>query len=93
VIDSLLFLLGVLLCTRLIAACYGIIDLWYCWRQFWFRVFVKIAILVALIVAVGQLSAPSHQIAFLAGLIFFALFHVAIYWVGQLIRHLIERQM
>ena len=88
-IDFLLFLLGVHLCTRLIAACYGIVDLWYCWRQYWYKTVGKILLWSAIIIVIGLLAAPAHHIAFLAGLAFFVIFHIVIYWVGQLLSRLI----
>ena len=88
-IDFLLFLVGVHLCTRLIASCYGIVDLWYCFRQYWYKLLGKILLWSAIIVVIGLLAAPVHHIAFMAGLAFFAIFHIVIYWVGQLLSHLI----
>jgi hypothetical protein len=84
-IDLLLFLLGIHLCIRLISSCYGIFDLWYCWRQHWYKVLAKISIRLAVIVLIGLLSTPVHHLAFLAGIGFFALFHITAYWIGQLI--------
>lgn len=89
-IDFLLFLVGVHLCTRLIAACYGIVDLWYCWKQYRYRSLGKILLWAIIIIAIGLLAAPVHHVAYIAGLAFFAIFHITIYWVGQLIRHQLQ---
>jgi hypothetical protein len=88
-IDFLIFLLGVHLCTRLIAACYGIVDLWYCREQYWDRMLGKILLWFTIIGAVGFLTAPMHHAAFIAGLACFAIFHIVVYWVAQLLSRLI----
>ncbi len=88
-IDVLLFLLGVHLCTRLIAACYGIVDLGYFWRQYWYRTLGYILLWSSIVVAVGLVATPAHHTAYIAGLAFFAIFHIVIYWVGQLLARLI----
>lgn len=90
-IDLLLFLLGVILCTRLIAACYGIVDLWYCWKDYWYRALGKILLWTTIIVVIGLLSAPLYHVAYIAGLTFFAIFHISIYWVGQLITYYLQK--
>ena len=87
--DVLLFLLGVHLCTRLIAAFYGIVDLWYCWRQYWYRPLLNILLWSAIVAAVGLITMPAHHTAYIAGLAFFTIFHIVIYWVGQLLARLI----
>jgi hypothetical protein len=89
IIDFLLFLLGVHLCTRLIAACYGIVDLWYCWRQYWHQMLGNILLWAAIVAGVGLIAAPVHHTAYMAGLAFFVVFHIVIYWVGQLLARLI----
>ena len=91
-IDFLCFLLGVLLGTRWIAASYAIVDLWYCRQQYWPRIIGNIFLWSVIIAIVGLLTMPAHHIAFAAGLGFFAIFHIAIYWVGQIIRHMLEKQ-
>jgi hypothetical protein len=85
IIDLLLFLLGVHLCTRLIAACYGIVDHWYCIRQYWHRSLGSILLWSVIILAFGYIATPTHQTAYIAGLAFFAIFHIVIYWVGQFV--------
>ena len=90
-INSLLFVLGILLAIRAIAACYGVIDLWYCWRSHWYKVLARISLWLLLICTAVVFSGPEYRAALIYGLLFFSIFHFLIYWVGQLLRIKLEK--
>jgi hypothetical protein len=41
---------------------------------------------------IAMLLTPNYQKFFNAGLVFFAVFHIVIYWIGQLIRVSVQKQ-
>lgn len=84
-IEVLLFILGVHLAMQLIVRLYRIIDLWYRIRDFALGILVSIAgygILIALLIWALEGKAET---ALMAGGIFFAIFHLAVFWIGKLL--------
>ncbi len=87
----LLFLLGIHLAMQLIAACYGLVDLWYCIDRHLLRVLTRILFWGATVALLDFWLTVGYQTWFQAGILFFAVFHVVIYWFGQLLRALLEK--
>ncbi len=83
-IELVLFLTGVHLCIQFIAKLYGIIDLWYRIREFAAGIFLSIAVYSVVVGGLIWLLQDSYETAFIAGIQFFLIFHVAIYWLGKL---------
>jgi len=89
-IQLLLFLLGIHLAMQFIAACYGLVDLWYCIDKYLQRVIGKILAWGILILLLNFWLVGGYQTSFQAGLVFFTLFHIIIYWIGQALRILLQ---
>ncbi|MEE8398723.1 MAG: hypothetical protein V3S89_06940 [Desulfobacterales bacterium] len=72
IIDTIItigvFLLGMVLSVQLIAALYGIIDLWYTLRTVYLKVFGKITLWSGIVAAVFLALGESYRSAFLWGL-------------------------
>lgn len=81
-IDVLLFLLGVHLTMILFADCYRVIDLWYAIGEHAAAVTLRLIIIVSVIAVTYYLVPASHEAAVLWGQIFFAAFHISVYWLG-----------
>ena len=86
--DAALFVAGVYLCLRLIAALYRPLDLWYTIRTAYPRALRGIlgwggAVAVLVVVLDGR-----HRNAFLLGLSAFLLFYLSLY----VLRHLVVRR-
>lgn len=67
-IATLLFLLGVYLSIRTIAALYRILDLWYTIRTAWWRVLREVAGWAGAVVLIGVILPNEHRPAFVGGL-------------------------
>jgi len=83
-IELVLFLAGVHLCIQFIAKLYGIIDLWYRIREFSAGIFLSLAAYSAVTGGLIWALEGGYETAFMAGIVFFLIFHVAIYWLGKL---------
>lgn len=64
----LLFILGMVLMVQVIAALYGILDLWYTIRTAWFRVVLKIMIWGGITWLIVLLLNEPYRKAFFYGL-------------------------
>ncbi len=82
------FLGGVHLAMMLIAACYRVIDLWYRISDFWLSISMRILLLAVINLVPHLLAADliSDDLltGFMWGQVFFACFHVGIYWLARL---------
>lgn len=91
-LEVLGFFAGVHLTLTLFGALYRIIDLRYCLSQFWLEITARISLNIAIIFLIYWLISGSFVTGFMAGQIFFALFHVSIFWIGQLALRLVQRR-
>ncbi len=81
--DIFIFLLALHLTMQLVASLYRIVDLWYRIGDFLLpiaRSVISYALIMALI---WWYLEGSRESAFLWGCIFFLVFHVSIFWIGQ----------
>lgn len=79
------FLVGVHLTITLFGALYRIIDLSFALRHFWLEITSRIAFNLTLIFLIYFFAGDGFLQGFISGQIFFALFHVGIFWCGRLI--------
>ena len=84
-IDIVLFLLGMCICVQLMAALYGIIDLWYTMRTAYPRVIRRILVWTLLCVAIAWLLGNDLRPAFLWGLVGYVGFYLFSFWGYQLL--------
>jgi hypothetical protein len=78
-LDAALFVLGVCLSMRVIAALHRVADLWYTIATAWVRVAGALIGWGGLTVAIALLLPERHRAAFLAGLASFAAFYVSVF--------------
>ncbi len=78
IIKILLFLLGMSLMVQVIAAFYGILDLWYTIRTAWPLIIKRIMIWAGLTIGVSLLLSSDNRQVFLAGLAAYVGIYVAI---------------
>ncbi|HIG39159.1 MAG: hypothetical protein ABGY96_14785 [bacterium] len=78
------FIVGIQLTMMLLAALYGILDLWYRIQDFWFAVIGRILLISGAIVLVYSATGEGFQSGFFVGQVFFVIFHIAIFWLGRL---------
>jgi hypothetical protein len=81
----LLFILGIIVATRLVAALYGIIDLAYAWSSYWLPIGRRIVFWIVSAGGIYLLCPAPYHLAFGAGVVFFVVFHCCIYWVGKIL--------
>jgi len=81
----LLFILGIVLATRLVAALYGIVDLAYAWSNYWLPISARIVFWIIGAIGIYLLCPAPYHLAFGAGIAFFVVFHCCIYWVGKIL--------
>lgn len=84
-LDSVIFLLGMCLCVQLMAAFYGIIDLWYTMRTAYPMVIRRILVWTLLCVAVAWLLGDVLRSAFIWGLVGYVGFYIFSFWGYQLL--------
>ena len=84
--DIILFLLGIHLTIVLLASCYRIIDLWYCISIYSVQIVSRIALYLTIIALIYYFLESK---SFLYGQLFFAIFHVSIFWIGRLLLKLL----
>lgn len=85
------FLIGVHLTITLFGALYRVIDLAYCLADHWLDIAARISLNIAIIFLLYSLISGPFITGFFVGQIFFAVFHVAIFWIGQLTIYLLRR--
>ncbi len=78
-IKIIVFLFGMIICVQLIAALYGIIDLWYTFRTEYQKVIRRILIWSVLTIAIAWLLGNQLRPAFLWGLVGYFVFYPAAY--------------
>jgi len=86
------FCVGVHLTMTLLASLYRIIDLRYRLHEFWLQVTARIFLNGAIIFLVYFLTSGNFEHGFWVGQIFFLVFHISIFWVGQLTLFLLYRR-
>ncbi len=95
-IKIIVFLFGMIICVQLIAALYGIIDLWYTFRTEYQKVIRRILIWSALTIAIALLLGNQLRPAFLWGLAGYFVFYPATYSALKLFlirnRRLLEKE-
>jgi len=79
------FFIGVQLTINLFASCYRVIDLWYCLNEHLVSILSRIGINLLLIVMCYLLGNDAFISGLIAGQIFFSLYHLCIFWLGQLL--------
>lgn len=84
-LGGVIFLLGMCLCVQLMAAFYGIIDLWYTMRTAYPMVIRRILVWTLLCVAVAWLVGDVLRSAFIWGLVGYAGFYIFSFWGYQLL--------
>ena len=84
-LGGVIFLLGMCLCVQLMAAFYGIIDLWYTMRTAYPMVIRRILVWTLLCVAVAWLVGDVLRSAFIWGLVGYGGFYIFSFWGYQLL--------
>jgi len=79
VIKIIVFLFGMCVCVQLVAALYGIIDLWYTFRTEYPKVIRRILIWSVLTIAIAWLLGNQLSPAFLWGLAGYVVFYPIAY--------------
>jgi len=77
--QAVLFMLGIALSIRMIAALYAILDLWYAIGAEYPRVLRGILGWGAVIAAISWSLSPSLRTAFLSGALAFLLYYLSLY--------------
>jgi len=85
IIGILLFIFGMCICVQLVAALYGIIDLWYTMRTAYPMVIRRILVWSLLCVSIAWLLGNELRPAFLWGLVGYIGFYVFSFWGYQLL--------
>lgn len=85
ILRILLFLLGMCICVQLVAALYGIVDLWYCIRTAYPTVIMRVLGWSLVVVVIVWLLAGDARAAFLYGLAGYVGFYVFSFWGYQLL--------
>jgi hypothetical protein len=85
IVKVAVFILGVYLSIRLIAALYGILDLWYTIRTAYPKIIRGILGWGILIVAIGLILNSHYRSPFLWGIVAFLAFHVGFIWLNKLL--------
>jgi hypothetical protein len=83
IIEILIFMLGLHLMMLLLARLYRIIDLWYRIKDFWLGVVGQISAVILLDVIAYLLLTEHLAGVFLAGQLFYLVFHISIFWIGR----------
>ncbi len=91
IIKILLFLLGMSLMVQVIAAIYGILDLWYTIRTAWTQVLKRIIIWAGLTFIVFLILKGDNRQAFLAGLVIYTCIYISIPLFSKLASAFISR--
>jgi hypothetical protein len=79
VIKIIVFLFGMSICVQLVAALYGIIDLWYTFRTEYPKVIQRILIWSVLTIAIAWFLGNQLRPAFLWGLAGYVVFYPIAY--------------
>ena len=85
------FLIGVHLTMTLLGALYRIIDLSFSLKHFWLEITSRIAFNLTLIFLVYFFVSGLFLQGFLYGQVFFIVFHVTVFWLGQVLVTIIKR--
>lgn len=85
------FLVGVHLTINLFGALYRIIDLGFDLKHFWLEILSRIALHLTLIFLVYSFVTGAFYTGFIYGQVFFTLFHIIIFWFGQLLVTILNR--
>ena len=84
-LNTLVFLLAMCICVQLIAALYGIIDLWYTISTAYPAVIRRILTWTVIPIAIVWLLGEALRPAFLWGMVGFFIFYVLSFWGYQLL--------
>ena len=82
-IQTVMFLLGMVLCVQWVAALFGLVDCRYAAKTLYPRVIRNILVWSGIIVLVTLLAGDAHRSAFLWGVAVFPFFHVASFAGGK----------
>ncbi len=85
------FLFGVHLTITLFGSLYRIIDLSFSLEHFWLEITSRVAFNLTLIFLVYFFISGELLQGFLYGQIFFTVFHVTVFWLGQLLVSILKR--
>lgn len=83
--ETLGFIVGVQLTINLFASCYRVIDLWYCISNQGLSILIKIGFNLIVILACYLFANGEFVAGMITGQIFFTLYHLCIFWFGQLL--------
>ena len=84
-LNILLFLFGMCICVQLVAALYGIIDLWYTMRTAYPTVIRRILVWTLLGAAIAWLLGDGLRPAFIWGMAGYVGFYIFSFWGYQLL--------
>ena len=85
ILNTVIFLLGMCLCVQLIAALYGIIDLWYTIGTAYPTVIRRILIWTIVCLSFAWLGGDDLRPAFVWGVVAYFGFYVCSFWGYQLL--------
>ncbi|MFT7687691.1 MAG: hypothetical protein ACI9FB_003048 [Candidatus Azotimanducaceae bacterium] len=83
-LEFLGFLIGIQLTINLFASCYRIIDLWYCIAEHKLAIAIRICVNLAAILIFYLVGNDQFEMGLVYGQLFFAAYHICIFWFGQL---------
>jgi hypothetical protein len=90
ILTTIGFLFGVHLTMTFFGACYRIIDLAHELGQHLVSIASKIALNLTIILLIYVFAESDFLHGFFYGQVFFSLFHVGIFWLGQLLVTLVN---
>ncbi len=83
-LDAALFVLGLYLSLRALAACYRVLDLWYTIRTAYPAVIRGLVVWLGSTALLTLWLRGSHRTAFVAGLVAYFAFHLSLYGLRYL---------
>jgi hypothetical protein len=86
------FFIGVQFTIMLFGSLYRLIDLGYRLGEFWLPITARIFLNASMVFLVYFLTSGDFESGFWVGQIFFVIFHISIFWVGQLALFLRRRR-
>ena len=90
--ETVAFGAGVVMMIGLLAALYGILDLWYMIGRAWPRVLRGIVVRSAVIVAVAWLLPPPYLRAFVSGLVAYLAFYLSLLPLSRIVLRVMRRK-
>lgn len=66
------------------ASLYRIIDLWYCILHHWWKITVRLALILVVMFLLYSLADDHFVNGFMTGQVFFTIFHIGVFWIIRL---------